>query len=89
MGYHIPKDTQLLVNAWAIGRDPERWEDPLSFKPERFLGTLLHEFDWEVDEISRNDLMDMRGRMGLTVRKLAPLTAITSKVFDVTPQLNI
>lgn len=22
MGYHIPKDTQVLVNAWAIGRDP-------------------------------------------------------------------
>ncbi|KAL0347120.1 UNVERIFIED_CONTAM: cytochrome [Sesamum calycinum] len=41
MGYHIPKDTQLLVNAWAIGRDPERWEDPLSFKPERILGSAI------------------------------------------------
>lgn len=26
------------MNAWAIGRDPESWDDPLSFKPERFLG---------------------------------------------------
>ncbi|KAH7856138.1 hypothetical protein Vadar_033157 [Vaccinium darrowii] len=38
MGYKIPKNTQVLVNAWAIGRDPESWQDPLSFKPERFLG---------------------------------------------------
>nr|AHX24364.1 CYP76A26-like protein [Lonicera japonica] len=37
MGYLIPKDTQVFVNAWAIGRDPDSWEDPLTFKPERFL----------------------------------------------------
>ena len=39
MGYFIPKETQVYVNAWAIGRDPDAWEDPLSFKPERFLGS--------------------------------------------------
>ncbi|KAJ9181460.1 hypothetical protein P3X46_009588 [Hevea brasiliensis] len=39
MGYDIPKDTQVFINAWAIGRDPDTWEDPLSFKPERFLGS--------------------------------------------------
>lgn len=39
MGYDIPKNTQVLVNAWAIGRDPEVWEDPTSFQPERFLGS--------------------------------------------------
>ncbi|KAH7854157.1 hypothetical protein Vadar_010872 [Vaccinium darrowii] len=38
MGYQIPKNTQVLVNAWAIGRDTESWDDPLSFKPEKFLG---------------------------------------------------
>eukprot|EP00257_Ricinus_communis_P027386 XP_025014800.1 cytochrome P450 76A1 isoform X2 [Ricinus communis] len=37
MGYLIPKDTQVFVNVWAIGRDPESWQDPNSFKPERFL----------------------------------------------------
>ncbi|KAL7087207.1 hypothetical protein ACP275_13G053400 [Erythranthe tilingii] len=116
MGYRIPKDTQLFVNAWAIGRDPECWDDPLSFKPERFLGskidfkghhfelipfgagrricagiplahrmlhlvlgTLLHEFDWRVDEIERKGMIDTRERIGVTVRKLVPLKAIPRK----------
>ncbi|KAF8389549.1 hypothetical protein HHK36_024065 [Tetracentron sinense] len=41
MNYTIPKDTQVFVNVWAIGRDPMIWEDPLTFKPERFLSSDL------------------------------------------------
>lgn len=36
-GYYIPKNTTLLVNVWAIARDPNVWADPLKFQPERFL----------------------------------------------------
>ncbi|XP_009142347.1 cytochrome P450 76C2 [Brassica rapa] len=37
-GFKVPKDTQVLVNVWAIGRDPSVWENPTRFEPERFLG---------------------------------------------------
>ncbi|KZV28451.1 hypothetical protein F511_03254 [Dorcoceras hygrometricum] len=37
LGYNIPKETQILVNVWATGRDPKTWKDPSEFKPERFL----------------------------------------------------
>nr|XP_009780149.1 PREDICTED: geraniol 8-hydroxylase-like [Nicotiana sylvestris] len=45
-GYIVPKDSQVLVNVWAIGRDSDLWENPLDFKPERF---------WESE-------IDVRGR---------------------------
>ncbi|CAN1264945.1 Corytuberine synthase [Linum perenne] len=37
MNYTIPKNSQIIINVWAISRDPSVWVDPLSFKPERFL----------------------------------------------------
>ncbi|KAF3509483.1 hypothetical protein F2Q69_00004146 [Brassica cretica] len=38
LGFMVPKDTQVLVNVWAIGRDPSVWENPTRSEPERFLG---------------------------------------------------
>lgn len=46
-GLTVPKGAQVLVNTWAIGRDPSIWDDPNSFKPERFLGS-------EIDARGRN-----------------------------------
>jgi len=34
--YNIPQNTIVIVNAWAIHRDPNLWSDPTHFKPERF-----------------------------------------------------
>ncbi|MFS7912153.1 putative geraniol 8-hydroxylase [Helianthus anomalus] len=39
--YTIPKGTRVLVNAWAIGRDPSIREDSQEFRPERFLSSLV------------------------------------------------
>ncbi|XP_058085901.1 (S)-N-methylcoclaurine 3'-hydroxylase isozyme 1-like [Magnolia sinica] len=41
MNYTIPKDCRVMVNVWAIGRDPGIWKDPLTFLPERFLETSV------------------------------------------------
>lgn len=122
MGYFVPKDTQVFVNTWAIGRDPDVWDEPLVFKPERFcdinnksyksdyrgqhyefipfgagrrmcagiplahrilhlvLGSLLHRFDWELDCNVTPLTMDMKDRLGITMRKFQPLLAVPKSV---------
>ncbi|OVA04816.1 Cytochrome P450 [Macleaya cordata] len=51
-GYDIPAKTRLLVNVWAVGRDPKYWDNPLEFQPERFMNE---------DGSSRSSL-DVRGQ---------------------------
>uniref|UniRef100_A0A0E0M5R8 Cytochrome P450 n=1 Tax=Oryza punctata TaxID=4537 RepID=A0A0E0M5R8_ORYPU len=35
-GYAVPSKTMVVVDAWAIGRDPASWDRPEEFVPERF-----------------------------------------------------
>eukprot|EP00268_Persea_americana_P063489 TRINITY_DN8239_c2_g1_i1.p1 TRINITY_DN8239_c2_g1~~TRINITY_DN8239_c2_g1_i1.p1 ORF type:complete len:508 (-),score=54.15 TRINITY_DN8239_c2_g1_i1:387-1910(-) len=37
--YEIPAKTRVLINTYAIGRDPETWDKPLEYNPERFVGS--------------------------------------------------
>ncbi|XP_059071494.1 cytochrome P450 CYP736A12-like [Cryptomeria japonica] len=70
-GYFIPERSRLIVNAWAIGRDPSLWEDPLEFKPERFMGK-------KVDVVRDKDYFDMlpfgAGRRGCPGTAMADVT---------------
>jgi len=36
-GYNIPKGANVMVNVWAVARDPKVWSNPLEYRPERFL----------------------------------------------------
>lgn len=41
-GYEIPEKTKIMVNVWAMGRDPKYWgEDAEKFKPERFIDSMV------------------------------------------------
>ena len=40
-GYEIPAKTRVLINAYAIGRDPNSWENPSEYNPERFMDTNI------------------------------------------------
>ncbi|KAL6655788.1 hypothetical protein ACP70R_006614 [Stipagrostis hirtigluma subsp. patula] len=36
-GFMIPSGARVIINAWAISRDPEYWENAEEFMPERFM----------------------------------------------------
>ncbi|CAL4984438.1 unnamed protein product [Urochloa decumbens] len=36
-GYTIPSGTRVIINSWAICRDPKSWEMAEEFMPERFM----------------------------------------------------
>ena len=37
LGYDVASGTRVMINVWAIARDPSLWKNPEEFCPERFL----------------------------------------------------
>jgi cytochrome P450 len=56
-GYDIPPHTRVMVNVWAMGRNPSIWERPLEFYPERFLqqGQKHHHIAAEIIDMDENN----------------------------------
>ncbi|XP_010525236.2 PREDICTED: cytochrome P450 76C4-like [Tarenaya hassleriana] len=114
--FFVPKNAQVLVNVWAIGRDPNVWDNLMEFEPERFLGreidvkgtdfeltpfgagrricpgmplalktvplllaSLLHSFDWKLQNGVVPEDLDMDEAFGSILHKANPLCAVPVK----------
>jgi fatty-acid peroxygenase len=44
-GQRIPKGSLVLIDLWGQNHDPELWEEPFAFRPERFLGRDIGAFE--------------------------------------------
>lgn len=40
--YDIPAESKILVNAWWLANNPDHWNKPQEFRPERFLEEEQH-----------------------------------------------
>ncbi|KAK3440297.1 hypothetical protein EUGRSUZ_B00578 [Eucalyptus grandis] len=85
-GYHIPKGAKLLVNVWAIARDPDAWAEPLVFRPERFLpggekpNADVRGNDFEIIPFGAGRRICIGMSMGLRMVQL--MTATLAHAFD-------
>ncbi|GLI79146.1 hypothetical protein PoHVEF18_007474 [Penicillium ochrochloron] len=81
--YFIPKGSIIMPNIWAMMHDPTTYDDPMAFKPERFLETEGH-----VPEMDPHSIAFGFGRRICPGRFLADNTVYLSvaqslTVFDV------
>ncbi|CAA7038107.1 unnamed protein product [Microthlaspi erraticum] len=70
-GFFVPEKTKLIVNLYAVMRDPDFWEDPLEFKPERFLTSSRSGQEEERNEQAMKYLPFGGGRRGCPASKLS------------------
>jgi cytochrome P450 len=96
MGHRIPKGATVLLNTWTIHRDPVRYPDPSSFRPERYLGDNTS----SAESATRNDV-SQRDHFGFGAgRRICPGMNVADRsmllgiarffwAFDVRPKMGV
>ena len=69
--FHITKKSRVIINVWAIGRDPEAWNDPEICFPKRFVGSSidLRGRDFQLLPFGFGRRVCLRMQLGLTIVK--------------------
>ncbi|GLT81166.1 hypothetical protein SLA2020_525680 [Shorea laevis] len=83
-GFDIPKGTVIFKNTWSIGRNPDVWDTPEDFCPESLglkmiasmIANLLHGFNWNLPENTKDEELSMEEVYGLTTPRKFPVVAI-------------
>ncbi|KAI0770058.1 cytochrome P450 [Fomes fomentarius] len=88
-GYFIPAGTMLIGNIWACMHDPDVYEDPTVFRPERF----IRDGKLDPDVTDPGTFVFGFGRRSCPGRHFADATlfiniASVLHVFDITPPLD-
>ncbi|XP_072200333.1 cytochrome P450 2J6-like [Excalfactoria chinensis] len=92
LGFHIPKDTIVLVNIDSVLSDPEKWETPDQFNPEHFLdkdGNFVHREAFLPFSIGQRACMgELLARMELFIIFCTLLQAFTFTLPDGVKEVN-
>lgn len=87
MDYTIPKNAQVTVNAWAIGRDPfgagRRICPGLPMAAKHvplIVASLIHFFEWSLPHGKDPTELDMAEKYNMTMQKKQPLVLVPGGV---------
>ncbi|XP_078166457.1 oryzalexin E synthase-like [Carex rostrata] len=87
----MPKGVTMIVNVWAIGRNPQQWTELDVFRAERFLDKQISfrrkdfefipfgsgkKFDWRLPDGMEPKDVDMTEKYVFVLEMVAPLCAV-------------
>jgi cytochrome P450 len=75
-GYTIPSGVRVLLNVWALGRDPACWESAEEFMPERFLEEAMD----AASDLQGNDFRLLPFGSG---RRMCPAVKFATATFEI------
>ncbi|CAN0853976.1 Licodione synthase [Linum grandiflorum] len=81
-GYRIPVNSMLFVNMWSIGRNPKYWDDPLEFRPERFLDSQVDMKGQHYELLPFGSGRRICAGMALALQELPAALAAVIQCFD-------